>query len=164
MQSSWGLIKHFKPFIANQKTCMHIFAISGLHIALIAGLLVALFRVFQVPRSICGLFVIPLIWIYTGFTGWQASPIRSPVMMTIIIAGWGMSRPSNLLNSLGAAALIILIWDPQQLFQASFQLSFFVVLSLGLFVPVLDIRRQQALAPDPFLPAELRPAWRKRLD
>lgn len=151
-----------EPFM--RSGTMHIFAISGLHIALIAGLLVALFRVFQVPRGFCGAFVIPLIWIYTGFTGWQASAIRSTVMMTIIIAGWSLKRPSNLLNSLGAAALIILIWDPQQLFQASFQLSFFVVLSLGLFVPVLDLRRQQLLAPDPFLPPELRQNWRKRLD
>ncbi|HUR47001.1 MAG TPA: ComEC/Rec2 family competence protein, partial [Candidatus Saccharimonadales bacterium] len=151
-----------EPFM--RSGTMHIFAISGLHIALIAGLLVALFRVFHVPRGVCGLFVIPLIWMYTGFTGWQASAIRSTVMMTIIIAGWALHRPSNLLNSLGAAALIILIWDPQQLFQASFQLSFFVVLSLGLFTPVLDLYRQKALAPDSFLPAELRPNWRKRLD
>src|SRR6185436_10123106 len=88
-----------EPFM--RSGTMHIFAISGLHIALIAGLLVALFRVFQVPRSICGAFVIPLIWIYTGFTGWQASAIRSTVMMSVIIAGWSLNRPSNLLNSLG---------------------------------------------------------------
>jgi len=48
---------------------MHIFAISGLHIALIAGILVALVRVLQVPRSACGALVIPLIWFYTAATG-----------------------------------------------------------------------------------------------
>src|SRR6185436_20764222 len=72
-----------EPFM--RSGTMHIFAISGLHIALIAGLLVALFRVFQVPRSICGAFVIPLIWIYTGFTGWQASAIRSTIMSSVIV-------------------------------------------------------------------------------
>src|SRR5260221_6202756 len=112
---------------------MHIFAISGLHIALIAGILVSLLRVLKVPRAACGLIVIPLIWAYTGVTGWQASAIRSTVMMTIIIAGWSLKRPSDLLNSLAAAAFIILLWEPQQLFQASFQLSFSVVLSLALF-------------------------------
>jgi competence protein ComEC len=143
---------------------MHVFAISGLHIALIAGLLVALFRVFKIPRGVCAWVVVPLIWFYTIVTGFQASAVRSTIMMTIIIVGWGLKRPSNLLNSLGAAALIILLYDPQQLFQASFQLSFFVVLSLALFVPVLDALKERLLAPDPFLPAELRPTWRKKLD
>lgn len=105
---------------------MHIFAISGLHIALIAGILVSLLRVARVPRAWCGVVVIPLLWFYTGATGWQSSAIRSTIMMTIIIGGWSLRRPSDLLNSLAAAALIILLWQPQQLFQASFQLSFFV--------------------------------------
>jgi predicted membrane metal-binding protein len=101
---------------------MHIFAISGLHIALIAGILVAVLRVLRISRGFCGWLVIPLIWFYTGATGWQASAIRSTLMMTVIIIGWTLRRPSDLLNSLAAAAFIILLWDPQQLFQAGFQL------------------------------------------
>ena len=151
-----------EPFM--RSGTMHIFAISGLHIALIAGLLVSLFRVLTVPRGKCGLLVIPLIWFYTGVTGWQASAIRSTIMMTVIIAGWSLRRPSELLNSLGAAAWIILVWDPSQLFQASFQLSFSVVLSLGLFLPALDRIRKRWMAPDPFLPDALRPRWRRWME
>lgn len=143
---------------------MHIFAISGLHIALIAGILVALLRVMQLPRGWCGVVVIPLIWFYTAATGWQPSAIRSTIMMTIIIAGWSLRRPSDLLNSLAASAFIILIWDPQQLFQASFQLSFFVVLSIALLMPVFQKYREKILRPDPLLPLELRSEWRQRLD
>ncbi|MEI9864019.1 MAG: ComEC/Rec2 family competence protein [Limisphaerales bacterium] len=62
--------------------------ISGLHIALIAGILVAILRTVQVPRFWCGTVIIPLIWFYTAATGWQPSAIRSTIMMTIIIAGW----------------------------------------------------------------------------
>jgi competence protein ComEC len=148
-----------EPFM--RSGTMHVFAISGLHIALISGILVAALRVFRVPRFICGLIVIPLIWSYTAVTGWQASAIRSAIMMSVIIAGWSLRRPSDLLNSLGAAAFIILMWDPQQLFQASFQLSFFVVLSLALFIPVLDTMRQRWLKEDPLVPAGLRPRWQR---
>ena len=102
---------------------MHIFAISGLHIAFIATILVSLLKVVRVRRRISGIIVIPLLWFYIGATGWQPSAIRSAVMMTIIIAGWIFKRPSDLLNSLAAAALVILLWDPQALFSASFQLS-----------------------------------------
>jgi len=148
-----------EPFM--RSGTMHVFAISGLHIALIAGLLVAVLRVFRMPRAWCGLIVIPLIWCYTGVTGWQASAIRSTLMMTVIIAGWSLRRPSDLLNSLAAAAFIILLWDPQQFFQASFQLSFLVVFSLALFTPALEEVRKRLLAHDPLLPAELLPRWRR---
>jgi competence protein ComEC len=152
----------YDPFI--ESGTMHIFAISGLHIALIAGILVSLLRVLQVSRSWCGVVVIPLIWFYTAATGWQPSAIRSTVMMSLIIAGWSLKRPTDLLNSLAAAALILLVWDPQQLFQASFQLSFFVVLSIALFVPSLEKVRDRLLQHDPLLPPELVPRWKRWLD
>ena len=150
-----------EPFM--QSGTMHIFAISGLHIALIAGILVAILRTVQVPRFWCGAVIIPLIWFYTAATGWQPSAIRSTIMMTIIIAGWSLKRPSNLINSLAAAAFIILIYDPQQLFQASFQLSFFVVLSIALFMPPLEKIRDRLLQHDPLLPVELLPRWQRWL-
>jgi ComEC/Rec2-related protein len=151
----------YEPFV--ESGTMHIFAISGLHIALIAGILVSLLRVLQVSRAWCGVAVVPVIWFYTAATGWQPSAVRSTVMMTVIIAGWSLKRPSDLLNSLAGAALIILIWDPQQLFQASFQLSFFVVLSIALLLPPLQDVRDRLLQPDPFLPADLVPRWRRWL-
>src|SRR5204863_3959464 len=95
------------------------------------------------------------------------SAIRSSVMMTIIIGGWSLRRPSDLLNSLAAAALVILLWDPQQLFQASFQLSFFVVLSIALFMPPLEKLRDRFLATDPLLApvvmTKLQQTWRSVL-
>ena len=143
---------------------MHIFAISGLHIALIAGILVSVLRVFRVPRGACGALVMPLIWFYTGATGWQSSAIRSTIMMTIIIAGWSLRRPSHLLNSLTVSGFCILLWQPEQLFQAGFQLSFFVVLSIALLLPSFEELRLRLLKTDPFLPEDLRPHWRRCLD
>ena len=151
-----------EPFM--RSGTMHIFAISGLHIALIAGILLGLLRVIQLPRMVCGLIVLPLIWFYTAATGWQPSAIRSTIMMTVIIGGWMLNRPGNLLNSLAAAAFIILLGDPQQLFQASFQLSFFVVLSIALIAPPLNKFRDRLLQTDPLLPASLIPRWRRWAD
>lgn len=143
---------------------MHIFAISGLHIALIAGILISLVRVLQVPRAWCGAVVIPLVWFYTAATGWQPSAVRATVMMSVIIGGWALRRPGDLLNSLAAAGGLILLWDPRQLFQASFQLSFFVVLSIALLLPPLEKLRDRLLRTDPFLPPELLPRWQQRLN
>ncbi len=167
----WAMVLGWKtgltPEVAEvfmQSGTLHIFAISGMHIALIAGILVSLFRVLRMARGVSGAVVIPLIWFYTAATGWQASAVRSTLMMTLVIGGWALERPSNLVNSLAAAGLIILAWDPAQAFQAGFQLSFLVVLGIALIVPPLDRVRQQLFHPDPLLPPELRPRWKRWLE
>ncbi len=168
LKLQWAMLLGWQTALTNEVSepfmrsgTMHIFAISGLHIALIAAIFVVLLRAFLVPRLACGLVVIPLIWFYTMATGWQPSAIRSTVMMTVVIGGWMLKRPGNLLNSLAAAGFIILLWDPRQLFQASFQLSFFVVLSIALLLPQLERLKEHALKFDPLLPMELRPRWQR---
>lgn len=150
-----------EPFM--QSGTMHVFAISGLHIAMIAGVLVMLFRLLQLPRHICGLLTIPLLWFYCEATGMQASATRATVMMTIIVIGWTLKRPIDLLNSVCAAAFIILAWEPRQLLQASFQLSFSVVTTIALVLPRFDALKERLFLGDPLLPDELTPWWRKKL-
>jgi predicted membrane metal-binding protein len=55
-----------EPFM--RSGTMHIFAISGLHIALIAGIFAALLRALALPRAVCGAIIIPIIWGYTAAT------------------------------------------------------------------------------------------------
>ena len=140
---------------------MHLFAIDGLRIALIAGMLVALLRVLQVSRAWCGIVAIPAIWFYTAATGWESSAIRASVMMTIVLGGWALKRPGDLLNSLAAAALIILLAEPRQLFEASFQLSFSVMLVIGLLLPRMNQISDELLRHDPLIPNDLIPKWRR---
>lgn len=112
---------------------LHVFAISGLHIALIAVLLVQAFRVLGWSRALCGGLSLPLIWFYVAATGWQPSAVRSAVMTSVVVGTWMLERPGDLLNSLSLAALLILITEPGQLFQAGFLLSFLVVAALAVF-------------------------------
>jgi ComEC/Rec2-related protein len=151
-----------EPFL--RAGTMHLFAIDGLRIALIAGMLVALLRVLQVSRAWCGLIAIPAIWFYTAATGWEPSAIRASVMMTVVLGGWALKRPGDTVNSLAAAAFIILLWEPRQLFEASFQLSFFVVLVIALMLPPLNKIADRRLRHDPLLPDELLPRWHRALN
>ncbi len=150
-----------EPFV--QAATYHIFAVDGLRMAIIFGIFFVLLRVLRLPRAACGLVLLPLIWFYTGLTGWPASAIRATVMLTVVIIGWALKRPSDLINSLFTAALIILIWEPRQIFQAGFQLSFFVVLCMILTMPVMQELAKRLVAPDPLLPAKLQPRWRRTL-
>ena len=140
---------------------MHMFAIDGLRIALLSGMIVALLLVLRLSRAWCGAVAVPVIWFYTAATGWEASAIRASVMMTIVLGGWALKRPSDLLNSLAAAAFVILLWDPRQLFEASFQLSFFVMLVIALMLPRLNEFSDRRLRPDALLPDELVSGWKQ---
>ena len=142
---------------------MHLFAIDGLRIALISGMLVTLLRMLQVSRAWSGAVTIPVIWFYTAATGWEPSAVRASVMMTIVLGGWALKRPGELLNSLGGAAFLILLWDPRQLLEASFQLSFFVMLTIGLLLPKLNDLTDRLLQYDPLLPDSLVPKWQRAL-
>jgi ComEC/Rec2-related protein len=151
---------------------MHIFAISGLHVACIAGSLLAVLRAFGLSRDRASAVLIPLIWFYTLATGWQSSAIRSALMSSFIFAGWTLRRPAEVINSTAAAALLILFFQPEQLFQTSFQLSFAVVLALGFLMGELDRQAPELLGRihalvlryDPLLPEQLRPGWKRLLE
>jgi ComEC/Rec2-related protein len=142
---------------------MHLFAIDGLRIGLISGMLVTLLRVLQVSRGWCGAVAIPAIWFYTAATGWDSSAVRASLMMSIVLGGWALKRPADLLNSLAGAAFLILLWDPRQLFEASFQLSFFVMLTIALLLPPLNKFADGLMKPDSLLPAGLVPKWQRTL-
>ncbi|MDB6065993.1 MAG: ComEC/Rec2-related protein [Pedosphaera sp.] len=150
-----------EPFV--RASTYHIFAVDGLRIAIISGILLGLLRAVGVPKAIGGLIVIPLIWFYAAMTGWPASAIRAIVMIMVVFLGWTLKRPSDHINSLFAAAIIILVWEPAQLFQAGFQLSFFVVLCIILIHPFFKNLGERLLKPDPLLPEGLQPGWRKLL-
>ncbi len=150
-----------EPFL--RAGTMHMFAIDGLRIALISGMLVALLRALQISRAWCGAIAIPIIWFYTAATGWESPAVRASVMMTVVLGGWALKRPGDLLNSLAVAAFLILAWEPRQLFEASFQLSFFVMLIIAVMLPPLNNFSDKLLRHDPLLPTELLPGWRKKL-
>jgi beta-lactamase superfamily II metal-dependent hydrolase len=76
-------------------------------------------------------------------------------MISIALGGFLLDRAPAPGNSLAAAALVLLGYDTNQLFQPGFQLSFAVVASIILLAPPLDRRLAARWRPDPFLPRKL---------
>lgn len=170
LQLEWALTLGWKAALTDQvsesfiqSATYHIFAVDGLRIAIVAGILMGLFRAMTLPRAWCGLMTVPFILFYAAMTGWPASAVRAIVMATVIFGGWALKRPSDLINSLLAAAIIILTWEPRELFQAGFQLSFLVVLCIILILPFFEKLGEWLLRPDPLLPEHLRPRWQRWL-
>ncbi|HEX9046791.1 MAG TPA: ComEC/Rec2 family competence protein, partial [Verrucomicrobiae bacterium] len=149
-----------EPFI--RAGTQHMFAIDGLRIALVSGMIVTLLRVLRLSRAWCGAIAVPAIWFYTAATGWESSAVRASVMMTVVLGGWALKRPGDLVNSLAAAAFIILLAEPRQLLEAGFQLSFMVMLVIALVLPVWNDFFDRLLRQDQLLPLALVPAWKQK--
>ena len=141
---------------------LHVFAVSGLHVGLLAAIGWTFLRCTGLRRGRATAVLIPLLFGYAFITGWVPSAARAAFMAAILLAGPLLNRQSRLLNSLGVAALILLAGDSLQLFQVGFQLSFGVLAAIGIGARWLS----QPVAPltelDPFLPPALA-NWRQNL-
>ncbi len=119
---------------------VHIIAISGLHLGMIYGLIVVLFRPFKKYKwsNILKLItVIVVLWLFSFIAGLPPSLLRSAIMFTCIALGDVISQKSNIYNGLVVSALIILIINPFSLWDVGFQLSYSAVLSIIIFSPVI---------------------------
>ena len=112
---------------------IHVLAISGLHIGYIVGILFIIGSLFRFKRKPKVLFIITGIIMYAYLIGWKTPVTRASIMSIILLAGIISERRHLPLNTLGIAAIIILLLKPAELFQPGFQLSFAAVASIIFF-------------------------------
>ncbi|MGO9262611.1 MAG: ComEC/Rec2 family competence protein [Bryobacteraceae bacterium] len=117
----------------------HALVISGTHVAILAAFFLFLLRLCFVPETPALLITALAAWFYAVMTGWQAPCTRSAAGLTLLLLCGYFYRRRRALNALAAVALGFLIADPDQLFEASFQLTFLAVGFLGAFaVPLVQ--------------------------
>ncbi len=143
---------------------MHLFAVSGLNVAIVAGMMVWLAAWAGIPKSRAIPAIIPAVLFYAVLTGLSASAVRAALMASVLLAGYSLRERPRLLNSLGFAALILLVWDTQPLFLPGFQLSFAVVMFIAILAPLVSEGLSRPWLADPFLPRRLIGPVRRHLD
>ena len=131
---------------------MHFFAISGLHIGVIATVIAQFLALIRVPRKISPFIGLPLLYLYVEITGASPSAVRAFLMALFFWASFAFTRQRSPLSALAASAVFVLIIKPDQLWSIGFQLSYTVVLSIVLFGLPLYETLSQRLAPFRYLP------------
>jgi competence protein ComEC len=114
---------------------MHLLAISGLHVGIIAFIIFFLVGVFRVPRNYRYIVTILLLIFYAVMVGARPSVVRATVMGVLVLGSFLLKRDADIYNSLGLAAAAILIFNPDQLFNTGFILSFVSVISIVYMTP-----------------------------
>lgn len=120
---------------------IHVLSVSGLHVALIFFILSFLFTGINKGKFgsiLYPTFMILFLWIYTYITGFCPCVQRSAVMFTFVIIGNILRRPVNIYNSLTASILVLILIDPNVLFDIGFQLSYLAVFGIVLLQPPLE--------------------------
>ena len=112
----------------------HILALSGLHIGLLYTLLFFILKPIarrgNIGRAIRSVLLLILLWAFAFFTGLSPSVVRSVSMFSILAMADMVGRQPLSLNTLAAAAWLMLFCNPAWLFDVGFQLSFLAVASI----------------------------------
>ncbi len=117
---------------------MHILAVSGLHVGVIYVVLGFLFGFLDRKpklKILKAALIVLLLWTYAFITGLPPSVIRATLMFSLVAIGYSLERKSQIYNTISFAAFIMLIYNPDFLFDVGFQLSFSAVVSIVYFQP-----------------------------
>ena len=140
---------------------LHVFAVSGLHVSMLAWIGWMLLRSAGMRKNRAILVLIPLVIGYAFITGWRPSASRAALMTSAMLCAPLFDRRSRPINALGGCALVLLASDTQQLFQAGFQLSFGVVWAIAAGARLAARPFERFAILDPFLPPQLATAWQR---
>ena len=120
-------IPQFIREIFVQTGTIHILAISGLHIGIIAFIVLIFLKAIRIPRKARYIIAMLFLILYVFITGSRVSVVRATIMFLILIGGYLFEKEINILNSLALSCFLILGFNPNQLFDLGFQLSFISV-------------------------------------
>ncbi|MDT0630163.1 DNA internalization-related competence protein ComEC/Rec2 [Rubrivirga sp. S365] len=128
-----------------QTGLMHLLAVSGLHVGLVGLALYGLLKPLlgrlglrhRTVEALRAAVTLAVLAVYVLVTGGSVSVVRAFVMVALVLAGRALERPSDTLNTLGAAALVLLVSRPTALFDVGFQLSFAAVAAIVTLTPLL---------------------------
>lgn len=125
---------------------MHLLALSGLHLSIIAGGFERLLMRLGVGVKVRYILTIALAAFYVGLTGFIASAVRAAIMLALSYAASFLDTDSDRVTSLFVAVGLIVLVNPTAIFDVSLQLSFAATLGLLLVSEPAD-RLSKRLAP-----------------
>lgn len=113
---------------------IHVFAISGLHVMLIAGLLNGFLKAFGLSRRMCAACAIPMLAGYVMLIGYPPSAVRAGLMVSLYLGAYLFGRRPDSLAAWGVAAIVIFGVSPEMALNVGCMLSFSVMLGIVLWI------------------------------
>lgn len=131
-------------FYAALKRCglAHVVAVSGMHLAFLAGLLQ---RFTGRSRRRTAVVAAPVLVLFMFLTGLPASVVRAGVMQLLLLLAPALGRERDTPTGLSLALMLLLLWNPNGAADVGLQLSFTSVLGIELLTGRIGDRLDRAL-------------------
>lgn len=121
-----------------QSGLYHLLVIAGLHVGLLAAVVLFFLNLFRLGESWRALLLLVLLGGYALLVEQRAPTLRASLMIGAYLLARYFYRDRGALNAVGLAALVLLVYRPSWLFEAGFELSFSAALLIaGLALPIL---------------------------
>lgn len=144
-----GVRSDVGPVIQNafMKTgTVHLLAISGLNITMIAGSFFLIFLFLRLPKKWTVVLTMMIVVFYVPLAGSGIPVQRAGIMALLVLTAMLLGRPAHLLNALCISFFLLLCIHPKSLWNIGFQLSFLSVLSLVVVLPFLPRHKVLSLS------------------
>lgn len=111
---------------------MHVLAVSGLHIGILLQVILLLLRQFSkfISRNKAIVTALIIIWLYALLIGLPASVVRAAFMFSVVYIGMMFSKNNHSINALFFSAFVLLLFNPNWLFDVGFQLSYMAMFGI----------------------------------
>ncbi|HET6245223.1 MAG: ComEC/Rec2 family competence protein [Bacteroidetes bacterium] len=117
---------------------MHLLAVSGLHVGIVFfvfNFMLLFLNKLPFGQIIKAVILLLALWAYAVLTGLSPSVLRAATMFSFIIIGKAFNRNTNIYNTLGASAFILLLFNPYLIMEVGFQLSYLAVIGIVYLQP-----------------------------
>jgi len=139
---------------------LHVFCVSGLHVGMVGLLVWGALRWCQVPRHGAVPIILAALLAYAWMTGMKPPAVRAVVMAGVLLAGFLLKRRPDVLNALGLAFIVAVLFDGHVVFQPGARLSFGVVAAIGLLAERVKPCFSWMARTESYLPLQLYGPWR----
>ena len=117
---------------------MHILSVSGLHVGIVFAVFAFLLKPLDKKRKtkiLKAILIILFLWIYAFITGLSPAVMRAALMFSFVSLANSLEQKSQIYNTIFMSAFLMLLFNPNVLFNIGFQLSYAAVLSIVFFQP-----------------------------
>ncbi len=115
----------------------HITVASGLHAGCVAAIILWLCFALRIRKRYTYTIAIVVLWVFAFLQGLTPSIIRAVIMLSLCMIAQLLSRDYDKLHTLTLAAFAMLVSNPYMIYDAGFALSFFSVLGIVFFEPIM---------------------------
>ena len=124
--------------VYSQTGTSHVLALSGLHLSIVFSILLLTFGLFRINRWVSYWLTLLVLWCFVVLVGMPVSVVRAAIMLSMGSIALLLHRRAASLSALSLAAVVVLVLNPESLWDVSFQLSFMAVLSLVVMEPLVE--------------------------